>query len=330
MSSPTVETSLKPPPREKGKGRRPPALSAVLAGLLGPSRRPVALGLAAAVAGLVVAGFGVFHPAPRDLTAAPPGDVALVNQQPILMSDFIDETQNAIGGQFSDATPAQKAKVLQGMIDQELLVQRALALNLPEEDTNVRESLADGVNNQIVASVLANPPNEDALRAYFAAHRADYASKGLMNLTDLVLHVGGYENVDQSVEQAMADAAQAVYELRSGSTLDYVQQHFSMMDSGKVSGDTLDFAAQIHLGPKLFAAAQGLSDGQVSEPIADRDGVHVLVMHHRVAPIPADFDSVRNNVYNDYLKAEEAQQQQANLKFLRSTAQVIIAPGQGG
>jgi parvulin-like peptidyl-prolyl isomerase len=117
--------------------------------------------------------------------------------------------------------------------------------------------------------------------------------------------------------------------LRSGATVDYVAQHFSMMDSGKVSGDTLDFAAQIHLGPKLFAAAQGMTDGQVSDPIPDKDGVHVLVMHHRVAPVPADFDSVRNNVYSDYLKAEQIRQQQANLNYLRSTAQIIIAPGFG-
>jgi hypothetical protein len=245
------------------------------------------------------------------------------------MSDFVDETQSTAGGSFADATPADRARVLRNMIDQELLVQRALAINLPEQDTSVRDALADGVNNEINSGVLATSPDEGALRVYFAAHQSDYSSKGSMNLTDLVLHVGGFENVDQSVNQALADAAEAVYQLRSGAALDYVQQHFSMMDSGKVSGDTLDFAAQIHLSPKLYAVARGLSDGQVSNPIADTDGVHVLVMHHRVAPVPADFDSVRNNVYSDYTKAREAEAQQENLKFLRATAQILIAPGHG-
>jgi hypothetical protein len=318
MSPPTIEAPLK---RRRGAELR--------AALLARPQRRLALALAAAATGLALAAAGVFHPAPRDLTSVPPGDVALVNQQPILMSDFVDETQSTAGGSFADATPADRARVLRNMIDQELLVQRALAINLPEQDTSVRDALADGVNNEINSGVLATSPDEGALRVYFAAHQSDYSSKGSMNLTDLVLHVGGFENVDQSVNQALADAAEAVYQLRSGAALDYVQQHFSMMDSGKVSGDTLDFAAQIHLSPKLYAVARGLSDGQVSNPIADTDGVHVLVMHHRVAPVPADFDSVRNNVYSDYTKAREAEAQQENLKFLRATAQILIAPGHG-
>lgn len=328
MSHPTQPAPTDAFGRKAGRALRLPRASVVAAALLSRPQRPMVLGMLAALAGFGLTGVGVFHPAPKAFSAPPPGDVALVNDQPILMSDFITEVQNATGGDFSEATPAERAKVLRSMIDQELLVQRALALNLPEEDTDVRAGLVDGVNNEISAGVLGNPPTEAAVRAYFDAHRDAYTTSGLMNLTDLVLRVGGYENVDQSTDQAMADAAQAVYELRSGAALDSIEQHFGIADSGKVSGDTLDFAAQIHLGPKLFAAAKGMTDGQVSDPISDADGVHVLVMHHRQAPITADFDSVRNNVYNDFIKTEEARQQQANLTYLRSTAKILVAPGQ--
>lgn len=286
------------------------------------------LGVLGAVGGLALALGAIFHPAPKDMEVVPAGDVALVNGQPILMSDFIEETEKIVSGKFSEATPAQRAAALRGMVDQELMVQRALALNLPEQDNAVRDALGQSVNNEVIAGVLANPPTEDDLRNYYANHRAEYASKGAMNLTDLVLHVGGFENVDQSVNQALADAAQAVYELRSGSPMDQVQTHFGMMDASKGWGDTLDFAAQIYLGPKLFGVAQTLSDGQVSEPVVDKGSVHVLIMHRRVAPVPADFDSVRNNVYTDYIQAEERKEEQANLKYLRSTAQILLAPGQ--
>lgn len=291
--------------------------------------RPAALGLLASAVGLGFAVLGIFHPAPpRDVSAVPAGVVALVNGQPILMSDFIDETQKAIGHKFADATSAQRAALLRRMVDEELLVQRALALNLPEEDTMVRQSLVDGVNSEISSGVQANPPTEADLRSYFASHQNEYASKGTMNVTDLVLHVGGFENVEQNVSQATADAAQAIYELRSGAPLDQVEQHFSMEEATKATGETLDFAEQIYLGPKLFAAAVAMSDGQVSDPVVTSDGVHVLVMHHRVLPVPADFDSVRNNVYYDYIKAAEAKERQGVLKYLRATAKIVVAPGQ--
>ena len=49
------------------------------------------------------------------------------------MSDLINETQEIAGVDFAQTTPAQRAQTLRGMIDQELLVQRSLALNLSEE-----------------------------------------------------------------------------------------------------------------------------------------------------------------------------------------------------
>ena len=309
------------------KPRRRLFIGALASVSRGP-QRSVVLALAAGAVGLICAGAGIFHPAPKDLTAVPAGDVALVNQEPILMSDFMDETQSATGMSFEDASAAQRALVLHNMIDQELLVQRSLAMGLPEEDTAVRSALADAVNNQIASGILASTPSDDDLRAFFAAHRSKYASKGTMNLTDLVLHVGGFENVDQSVPQAMADAAQAVYELRSGANIDYVKQHFALADSGKVNGEEMDFAAQIHLGPKLYALAQTMSDGQISDPVADIDGVHVLVMQHRLAPVLADFDSVRNNVYTDYIADQKVKASAENLKFLRGSAQILLAPGQ--
>jgi hypothetical protein len=244
------------------------------------------------------------------------------------MSDFISETESVAGMPFAETTAAQRAQTLHKMIDEELLVQRSLALDLPEQDTDVRTALVDGVVAQVNAGVLGAPRSDDELRAYYNAHRASYASTGSMTLTDLVLHIGGFENTDQSIEQALADAKQAVYELRSGASLDYVRQHFGFVDSGKVSGEELDFAAKIHLGPKLYAIAQGLSDGQVSEPVADSDGVHVLVMQHRRPPVFTDFNDVRNNVYVDFITAQEGKAQQENLKFLRSNAQILLAPGQ--
>ena len=244
------------------------------------------------------------------------------------MSDFISETEQAYGVPFAQTSPAERAVVLRRMIDEELMVQRSLALDLPEQDTDVRTALSDGVTALVTAPVLADHPTDDQLRAFYAAHRANYATQGSMAVTDLVLHIGGFENADQSLDQAMADAAQAVYELRSGAGIDFVKQHFSFADTGKVNSEEPDFAARLHLGPKLYAAADKLSDGEVSEPVQDADGVHVLVMQHRQPPVFTDYDGVRNNVYTDYVAAQKAQARQDNLKFLRRGAQILVAPGQ--
>jgi len=315
MPSPTVDPA--------------PGARAGLAGRLAPSMRTlVALALVAGLAGLGVAGAVLFRPFDRTPTAVPPGDVALVNGAPILTNDFMIEVEAVEGQPFADVAPAVRARILHEMIDEELMVQRALALDLPEQDTGVRASLVGGVKALVTAPIQAEPPTDDELRAYYAAHRGHYGTKGSMTLTDLVLHVGGSGDAPQSVSQALADAAQAAYELRSGAALDTVEQHFGMADSGKVSGVEQDFAAKAHLGAKLYAVALTLGDGQVSEPIADADGVHLLVMQHRQAPIFTDYDAVRNNVYADYALARQTPAERANLRLLRRKADIVLAPGQ--
>ena len=281
------------------------------------------------VVGLVVAGAGLFRPAPRPITAVPPGYVALVNQKGILTSDFITQTQSESGTSFDQATPAERRHVLHEMIDEELLVQRALVLDLPETTTEVREAMAAAVNAQVAAPLLEIEPTDDELRAFYDRNRAKYTIGGTMTVHDLLLHYGTYADVDQSLPQAETDAAEAVYQLRSGASLDYVKEHFGFIDSGRVSdGEELEFAAKLHLGAKLYPIAAALNAGEVSEPVPDKDGVHVLVMEQRQLPRPAPFSAVRDQVYSDFRAAQKERASKENLGILRSQAQILVAPGQ--
>ena len=309
------------------KARASGAVARFLGGVLAGPERPTALGIIAAVIGLSLAGFGLLHPAVREATTVPDGVVALVNGEPVLMSDYVSETETAFATPFDMLSPKEKAKGLRDMIDQELMVQRALALDLPEQDTNVRSALGDSVAALVTASAAGAQPTDAQLQAYFNAHKAAYATHGSMAVTDLLIKVGGYENVAQSVEQGLADAQQAVYELRSGGMVDYVKQHYGMVETGKAATEEPDFAARIHLGDRLYDVVQGLSDGQVSDPVIEQDGVHVVIMQHRTAPVFYDFNSVRNNVYSDYQSARKAEAKTDNLTFLRKGAKIIIAPG---
>jgi parvulin-like peptidyl-prolyl isomerase len=332
MPSPIDNPALSPagPGPRAGRVKRGLNPGGWLVGVLSQSpQRPIALALAAAAAGLIVAMAALLHPVQHALTAVPPGDIALVNQEPILMSDFIMQTEQTTSKSFAATTRAERAAVLKIMINEELRVQRSLAVDMPEQDVDLRAALIDSLNSQTKSGVDAQTPSDEELQAYFNANRPKYISAGSMTLSDLVLHVGGFENTAQSIEQALADAKQAVYELRSGASVDYVKQHFALMDSGKVSGLQPDFAAKIHLGPKLYAAADQMRDGEISEPVADADGVHILIMEHRKLPLVFNFDSVRNNVFNDFQTARTAKATEDQLKFLRSTAQILTLPGQG-
>ncbi len=280
-------------------------------------------------AGLLCAGIGLFQRAPPERSTVPPGYAALVNQKGILESDLISQATAELGKPFAEVTPAERARVLREMIDEELLVQRAMTLDLPETTTEVREAMTAGVGAQVAAPLLAEQPTDEQLRAYYDAHRSKYTTDGSMQVRDLILHIGGYENADQSEAQAKIDATEAVYQLRSGASVDYVMEHFGLTDSGHtLNGSEPDFAAKLHLGDTLYPVAATLNEGEVSDPISDKDGMHVLIMERRRLPTTADFTTARSAVYADYREDVSRAAERENVRILRSQAQIILAPGE--
>lgn len=293
------------------------------------SRRTLALSALGALVGLAVAGAALLQRIPPTAETVPPGYVALVNGKGILMSDYLAETMEVEGVSFAEATPAQRSRVLHGMIDEEILVQRALVLDLPETTTEVRNVIVAAVNTQVAQPALAERVSDSQLKAYYDAHKAAFTSGGSMSITDLVLRVGGFEHADQTIAQAQADALEAAYQLRSGADRRYIVDHFGFESSGNTDGsEQQDLAVKLHLGDKLYNIARTMEDGQVSDPIADADAVHLLIMDKRTPPRTADFDSARAQVYADYRDNLRRRAEAQNLMLLRREAHILLAPGQ--
>src|SRR5438093_737815 len=68
------------------------------------ARRSLLLLAAGAVIGLGIAGFGLFTAKGTASHTVPPEDAALVNQQPILISDFTTQLQSEFGIPIGKAT----------------------------------------------------------------------------------------------------------------------------------------------------------------------------------------------------------------------------------
>jgi hypothetical protein len=299
------------------------------AGILAGEQRGIALPLVGVALGLVIAGAGVFRDAPEPLKEVPPGYAALVNQKGVLMSDLINEVRNKTTQDYEAATPEEVRGILRDMINEELLVQRALTLDLPETTIEVREAMSLGVEAQVAEPYWTVPPTDEQLRDFYMTTRADYTSDGSMVVHDIVMRVGGFQNANQSTAQGMADAAEAVYRLRSGASLDYVTEHYGFVSSGRSDGTELfDFVAKLNLGDQLYGIASTMGNGEISDPILADDGIHVLVMDQRRPPSMDDFANVRDKVYQAYRRMQQERATAENIELLRGQAEIILAPGQ--
>ena len=98
--------------------------------------------------------------------------------------------------------------------------------------------------------------------------------------------------------------------------------------SGKMAdGEEFYFAAKIHLGDQLFAAATRLAAGQVSDPVVLSDGIHIIVVKSNRPQKPPPFDQIRDRVLASYFDDQAKRLTQANERFLQRRADVQIAEG---
>jgi hypothetical protein len=261
-----------------------------------------------AVIGLGVAGYALFTAKGTSTLFVPPEDAALVNQQPIARSDVTAQLRTLYDVTPEQATAAQKKTALDDLIREELFVQRARELDVASVDPDVRQAMVSAVEQQVAADAITSSPSAAKLQAYFDAHRANYATEGEIEVLDLVF-------------PAEAPAAAAAAALRNGADV----ARYAGQDSHRTRGAEFYFAAKIHLGPTLFAAAAPLSDRGVAGPLPQPDGVHVLYVVKNLKPRPLSYEQSAAQVLSDYRQAAIKRLQTGDEAFLRKRATILIA-----
>jgi hypothetical protein len=283
------------------------------------ARSIVCFSIGAAI-GLGIAGYGLFTAKGTVTHNVPPENVALVNQRPILRTDFIAQTETETSKPFGETTLEERLKVLDEMIREELFVQRGLELDFPGTDPDTRTALVAAVEQQVVADVTTHQPGDEELRKYFEEHRSNYSTEGLMTLHNLLLPKakGG---------DAVATAKKAADALRAHQPLDAVLKTYAMTEvvAERAGDEQFYFAQKIHLGDMVYEVALKLGDGDVSDPVEAPDGIHIVQMIKNVKPLPLTFERVRSQVLTEFIAAAKKKLEDADVRYLRDKADILIA-----
>jgi parvulin-like peptidyl-prolyl isomerase len=272
-------------------------------------RRSLALAAAGALIGLAIAGYGLFTAQGTRTAIVPAEDAALINNVPLLRADMIAQITALYGVPYAKATPAQKHKVLEDMIREELYVQRGVEMGLANDDIDVRQALMQATEGQIAQDAMTAKPSEDELAQWYATHRDRYAGEGMIDLHEWIVPPG-------------SDASHAVAALRRGAT----PSSLGLKTTGRVDdGEEFYFAAEEHLGKALFARVRHLPDGAVCEPVVAPDGVYIVQVVRNKPPTATPFAKARDQVLNDFLADKVARLQDGNRTFLKKRADIKIA-----
>ena len=278
----------------------------------GAGRGRILLAIGAA-AGLAAALWGALGPPARDRVG---NDViATVNGVAIGRADYERALGSLVADKRSPLTPADSARVLANLVDEQLLVERGLDLGLGEQDIAVRKALIDAMIQFAVAGAAAREPDDGELRRYYAERPQLVQSDA-----ELRVRVVSFPSRDAARVEAMRQA------LLGGATFDAASRDagaepVAVPDTLLPPGKLADYA-----GPAVRDAALAMTAGDVAGPL-DVGGVPSFVLLvERTTPAAPPFEQVRDVVAEEWRRRQSEAALAQYIASLRRSAVIDYAP----
>lgn len=234
---------------------------------------------AGAAVGLLLAGNGLLR---HDDRALPAGVVAMVGDVPITSEEYARALAAVAGDRKGAIDRGLQQHVLDRLIDEELLVQAALANGMALRDPLLRGQIASAMIDAVIGE--KKTPTEAELRAHFDTHKEVFARNGRVRIEALWFS-------GASARKRAEDARTRLVagEVVAGDTPALVVP----------SGLLPQIKLADYLGPTVAAAVAVLPVSGVSDPIASDGGAWVVrLVERKDGEIPS-FESVRDLVAAD-------------------------------
>jgi len=281
------------------------------------------LGIGAGI-GLILALVGIVRPGPRFDVDVPPGTAAMVDGAAIETEAF----ERAVGMLAADSKnpigEAERTHVLDRLIEEELLVQRARELGVDRHDRRVRSLLVSSMIDSIVADAQPEEPGRDAVEEFFAENSGYFARTGRLHVRPLRFA----RREGESEDDVRARANTATERLRAGDDPGAVEAELADPWIVPVPDGLLPpMKLREYLGPTPTHLAATIDAGEVSEPVKGGRTWYVLRMIDREPAYTPPLDEVEEEVRAEMLRRAGDDALRSYLDRLRQRADVRIRPG---
>ena len=237
--------------------------------------------------------------------------VVLVNQQPVTKSALKFARQRS--GRFMIDVPVQDRdkQLLQRLIDDELILQRAEELGILQADPGIRKLLARSAIDTVVRESQAVLIKEPELIAFYNDHQAVFQQPQRITLQAAQFDDLGMANISRNAV-LLGDSLKKTVSLGGGKILPIpvspLPKHMLIR----------------YLGISLTDLALGLSATQISQPIVQGDNIYLLQVIENQPATLMPFEQVRETVMTELVSRQRRDSLTTTLEELKQTASIQL------
>ena len=253
--------------------------------------------------------------------------VATVNGQPIARERLERHISaiNAAGESIGSEQETESA-ILERLIDEELLVQRAIEIGAAESDTRLRGELVRVALEHSKTASTSSEIHEHTLRAYYDENSDRFRPAQMV-------HVRRWEFPNSTAEGATLSETQAQTasaELNADPSAAHQRREFEgSPESARIPVPDVLMPMKTladYLTANELSAVSKLEVRRASAPLAGKDGFSVVQVLDRRESVTPSFDSIREHVEARYRRDLNEANFRELLKRLRNQSRIRIRP----
>lgn len=218
------------------------------------------------------------------------GEVILwVNDIPITYDQLDHAKKRLTRGVKRDFSDVENNAIIDLLIDEELLLQRAKSLRIPAVNPNVRKAIVQASISNVTENFLLLPTSKQSLENFFKYHKAVFERPPRVAVEALLF--------------SDLHAAEAVFQRYSdGDSWESIAiseqvNSIAMLPKSPLPAHVL----RRYLGPSLANVALLLKTGELSSPIERSEGVYLLHVNTVIESSLPNFDEIAGDVRVEYL-----------------------------
>ena len=190
-----------------------------------------------------------------------------------------------------------RAFVLERMIEEELLIQRAKDLGMFSTNTMIRGAIVQQMINMIISENSLDIVSTSQLKEFYEENKGFFTSADRLRLKQIYFsdEKGG----------ALERAQNAYLYLVQGNNLDVIDSKSD--ESALEVPNTLMTLSKVreYIGPSLMQIAKMLKPGEFTSPKKVIGGYKIIVLLERRDASPPDFKEIRDRVKSEYQKRKD-------------------------
>ena len=212
----------------------------------------------------------------------------------------------------SPLTNRDKEYVLERMIEEELLIKRAIDLGMLENNPMARGTIVQQMIKNIVTEGSRTEPQENELIDFFQGNIGFFTKANRLRVRQI------YFSKDDFGDEVVEKAKDAFVRLNKGENFEEVA--LSGSKSALKIPDTLMNLSKVreYIGPSLMREAQLLKPGYSSAPKKVSGGYKIIYLVDREDATQPEYSNIRSTVLSEFLKRRDDQSLRKYLDNLKN------------